>query len=107
MIAFGTPHDSDNTESKLLECMKDCFQHQRVYLQTHYRGNQTPNVLHLVFTNEETMIEGVDLISHWAKVAIVDYCFCSNAIASEIIQLQPNKYTVKGIMTKMGTKLEV
>ncbi len=65
--AFNTPHDSDSIESKFLECIKDCFLHQHVYSPTHYRGNQTANVLDLVFTNEETMIEGVDLISPLGK----------------------------------------
>ena len=44
---------------KYLETTRDCFLHQHVQVPTHYRSDQTPNCLDLIFTNEEEMISEI------------------------------------------------
>ena len=44
---------------KFLETTRDCFLHQHVQVPTHYRSDQTPNCLDLIFTNEEEMISEI------------------------------------------------
>ena len=46
--------------SKFLEAIRDSYLHQHTRNPTHFRGDQTPNVLDLIFTNEETMINDID-----------------------------------------------
>ena len=48
------------TEQSFLEAFRDCFLHQHVREPTHHRGAQTANILDLVLTNEEHMIDNVE-----------------------------------------------
>ena len=42
-----------------MEAIRDSFFVQHVVKSTHYRGDQTANVLDLVFTNEQEMIDNI------------------------------------------------
>jgi exonuclease III len=55
----STPPDVRQRATQFMEAVRDSFMVQHVKDPTHYRGNQTPNLLDLVFTNEEGMISKV------------------------------------------------
>ena len=40
-----------------MEAVRDAFLFQHVADPTHYRGDQTPNTLDLIFTNEDKMVK--------------------------------------------------
>ena len=45
--------------SKFMDAVRDCFLVQHVRKPTHFRAEQTPNVLDLIFNSEEAMVGGV------------------------------------------------
>ena len=66
-----TPQSNSNSLAwKFTECVRDCFLHQHVKDPTHSRQNQAENILDLVFTNEEGM---VDVIQHDAPLGKSDH----------------------------------
>lgn len=50
----------DHQSSKFIEKIMDNFLYQHVNKPTRYRGEETPNILDLVFTNEAGMIDSID-----------------------------------------------
>ena len=56
-----TPANVNNVATKFMECLRDCFLYQHVKDPTHYRGCQKPNTLHLIITNEEGMVDKIEL----------------------------------------------
>ena len=50
-----------------LECTKDCFVYQHVKEATHHRHGQNANILDLIFTNEECMINDLRLTAPLGK----------------------------------------
>ncbi len=54
-----SPPDSHNKATKFMEATRDAFLTQHVTEPTHFRGNQIPNTLDLIFTNEDNMITKV------------------------------------------------
>ncbi len=54
-----SPSDPYHRATTFLESIRDCFLCQHVRDPTHFRVNQTPNTLDLVFTNEEDMLQEV------------------------------------------------
>lgn len=57
--------DQKHVAAVFLETVRDTFLFQHVTEPTHYRGDNTPNVLDLVFSNEEAMIRN---LSHCAPL---------------------------------------
>ena len=51
--------NSSSLALKFMDCVRDCFLHQHVKKPTHSRINQAENVLDLVLTNEEGMVDGM------------------------------------------------
>jgi hypothetical protein len=51
-----TPKDCNHPAAKFVEAVRDSFLVQHVQKPTHVRGDQTPNVLDLIFTSEEAMV---------------------------------------------------
>ncbi len=49
----------DHVATVFLEAIQDCFLFQNVQHPTHYRANQDPTLIDLLFTNEEDMIYGI------------------------------------------------
>ena len=43
--------------NSIVECLRDCFLTRHVMQPTHKRGDQQANILDLILTNEDTMIE--------------------------------------------------
>ena len=55
-----TPANPHHPATLFMECLRDCFLFQHVKIPTHHRQDQTANVLDLVMTNEEGMVEGME-----------------------------------------------
>jgi hypothetical protein len=53
----SSPGDGNHPASLFLESVRDSFVIQNISKPTHFRGKQTPNILDLVFTSEESMID--------------------------------------------------
>ena len=47
----------DHPSHDFLTCVQDCFLFQHVYEPTHYRALQKANILDLILTNEESMVD--------------------------------------------------
>ncbi len=60
-----SPQDPNNKAARFMEATRDAFLTQHVLDPTHFRNNQVPNVLDLVFTNEDNMIS---IIEHLAPL---------------------------------------
>ena len=52
-----SPPDGNHPASLFMDSARDAFLTQHVTEPTHYRGNNTPNTLDLIFTNEEGVLE--------------------------------------------------
>ena len=48
---------------KFIECVRDCYLFQHILEPTRKRGNDTPHVLDLVFTNEENMVKDLEYLA--------------------------------------------
>lgn len=53
-----------DTAHKFIESTRDAFLYQHIEEPTRYRANQTPNILDLIFTNEEGMVDNLDYGPH-------------------------------------------
>ena len=58
---------TDSKEYKFLECVQDNFLYQHVIKPTRWRGDDTPNTLDLILTNEENMVTGLEYQSPLGK----------------------------------------
>ena len=56
----SSPTNTDHPAAKFMEAVRDSFLIQHVMDPTHYRADQTPHVLDLVFSNGEEMIEEIN-----------------------------------------------
>ena len=54
-----SPRDDSHLASKFMDAVRDSFLVQHVRKPTHFRAEQTPNVLDLIFTSEEAMVGDV------------------------------------------------
>ena len=54
-----SPEHPEDKATLFLEAVRDAFLFQHVKQPTHYRGEQTPNILDLVMSNEEDMVPQV------------------------------------------------
>lgn len=71
-IDWNTWYSENDKESELfIECVRDSYLHQHITTPTRSRLHQGPNVLDLVFTNEEDMIKDVTYESPLGKS---DHC---------------------------------
>jgi len=55
-----TPRDENSKSSRFMEAVRDSFLFQHVQEPTHYRGQETPHLLDLVFSNEEGMVRDLE-----------------------------------------------
>ena len=51
-----SPRDDSPPASKFMDAVRDSFLVQHVRKPTHFRAEQTPNVLDLIFTSEEALV---------------------------------------------------
>ena len=84
----SSPVDLHHKASVFLETVWDVFLYQHVKQPTHFRGDQTPNILDLVFTNEEGMVE--DLVhqaplgkSHHQVLKFDNVCYMEKSSKSK------------------------
>ena len=54
-----SPTDGNHPASLFMEAVRDSFLVQHVIEPTHYRGDNTPNTLDLIFTNESGMLDSL------------------------------------------------
>ena len=54
-----SPRDDSHPASKFMDAVRDSFLVQHVRKPTHFRAEQTPNVLDLIFTSEKAMVGDV------------------------------------------------
>eukprot|EP00112_Aurelia_sp_Birch-Aquarium-sp1_P011593 Seg2436.1 transcript_id=Seg2436.1/GoldUCD/mRNA.D3Y31 product="LINE-1 reverse transcriptase" protein_id=Seg2436.1/GoldUCD/D3Y31 len=85
----STAFDSNHKASKFLERIKDCYLYQHVTEPTHHRENQHPNILDLVFTNEENMIQSILMKSplgksHHSGLSFIFQCYQIDGSTSQM-----------------------
>ena len=73
-----SPPDSNHPSTIFMEAVRESFLTQHVTEPTHYRGNNTPNTLGLIFTNEEDMIEKLKYLAPIGKShhSLLNFNFC-------------------------------
>jgi hypothetical protein len=54
-----SPASSNHRATIFMDTIRDTFLHQHVIKHTHYRGEQQPTLIDLVFTNEEFMVKNL------------------------------------------------
>ena len=60
--------DSNNEATKFMEATRGSFLTQHITEPTHFRGNQVPSTLDLMFINEDNMIAKVFHLAPIAKI---------------------------------------
>ena len=68
-ISWTTNHDEHSKENKFIETIRSCYLHQHLVQPTRRRGNDTPSLLDLLFTDE---IMQVSDITHHAPLGKSD-----------------------------------
>lgn len=63
--------DFDSDEGRFVECVKDCFLYQHILEPTRARLHNNPNILDLLFTNEEG---AVDNLMYQSPLGKSDHC---------------------------------
>ncbi len=96
-----TPADVNHVASKFMECLRDCFLYQHVKDPTHYRGSQKPNTLDLLITNEEGMVDNIELNAPIGKSHHVCMNFEFNCYIDPVQSHQPKYIYHKGDYTNM------
>jgi len=84
-----------SSDYKFVEAMKNCFLFQHVTQPTRYRYDQTPNVLDLIFTNEENMVTDLKVLAPLGKsdhgvLSFTLHCYIETDI-TEVSRRQYNK----------------
>lgn len=71
------PNSVAHPAFQFVECLRDCFFYQHVQEPTHERGADKPNVLDLIITNEENMVQNINYEAPLGKshhnILIFDY----------------------------------
>ena len=81
-----------------LETVRENYLYQHVVEPTHFRGDQNPNILDLIFTNEENVFENIEVDapvgkSHHAVLTFQINCYCENIqYEKEILLLNKGRY---------------
>ena len=103
---------SNLTSSSLIlldfvDTTQDLFLHQHILEPTRYRGNQTPHVLDLVFSNEEGMVSDVSYLPGLGSSDHVCICFNLNCYSERSEDKLPRLTVtcIKLIMWKWGNCL--
>ena len=83
-----SPPRLDHPAMAFKECLRDCYLFQRVKDPTYYRETQTPNTLDLIISNEEGMVDGIELAapigkSHHVVISYRFYCYTEEAKAQQ------------------------
>lgn len=70
--------NENHVSSLLLECIRDCFLYQHVTQPTRFRDGETPSLLDLVLTNEDSMVNSISYMSGLGKSDHVQLTFDYN-----------------------------
>ena len=65
---------TDSPEYKFVDTVQDCFLFQHINKPTRWKGTQKPNILDLILTNEEQMVNNIEYSSPLGKS---DHCMLS------------------------------
>ena len=81
------PQNVNSLGFQFMECVRDCFLTQHVKEPTHRRAEQTANILDLVFSNEEGMVEDLTLeapigMSHHCAIIFNFMCYTCKSRSS-------------------------
>ena len=74
--------DPDSYENQFIECVRDCYFTQHILEPTRQRGRDNPSCLDLVFTNNENLIESIEIMAPLGK--------SDHAIVKHTLNLQTN-----------------
>ena len=100
-INWSLCESSENQEhisSVFLEGIKDCFLFQHVREPTRFREGQTPNILDLILTNEENMVEKIDYLPSLGKSDHVVLSFNFNCFIEKVSSTQKSTTLTREIM---------
>ena len=84
----GTTALGENNPAMLfMEFVRDSFLYQHIDKPTHFRGNQTPTLIDLVFSNEENMVKNVRHLaplgkSHHQRIHFSFMCYTQDSHVS-------------------------
>ena len=81
------------TSQLFLDTFQDLFLFQHIHEPTRYRGDQTPHVLDLVFTNEENMIDNIQYhpgLANSDHVCVIFDLSCYTPTNEDAVQLKYN-----------------
>ena len=59
--------DPDSYENRFIECVRDCYFTQHILEATRQRGTDKPTCLDLLFTNDENLIENIEIMAPLGK----------------------------------------
>ena len=77
--SWTTPHGVESKEAKFIETIKDCFLHQHIGEPTRRRGNDSPSLLDLIFSDEEMQVTDITHLAPLGKSdhSVISFNFCS------------------------------
>ena len=84
-----------------MECLRDCSLFQHIRDPTHYRGSQTPSTLDLIISNEEGMVDGIELTALIGKSHYVVIQFKFDCYIEQVKEQQPRHIYHKGDYNNM------
>ena len=94
-------HSPVKVERNFLKCIGDNYLHQHVTEPTRWRGNDQPNILDLIITNEEDMISCIDYQSPIGKSDHAILVFDFECYAEENVEEFTKKKYYKADYEKM------
>ena len=59
--------DTDSYDNQFIECIRDCYFTQHILEPTRQRGTDRPSCLDLVFTNDENLIDSIEIMAPIGK----------------------------------------
>ena len=60
---WSTPHDNTKEDEQFLEALRDTFFYQHVDEPTRARGTDTPSLIDLILTEEESQVSNISYLS--------------------------------------------
>ena len=90
--------NQEHISSVFLEGIKDCFLFQHVREPTRFREGQTPNILDLILTNEENMVEKIDYLPSLGKSDHLVLSFSFNCFIEKVLSSQKSTTLTREIM---------
>ena len=101
-----TPANENSLGFKLKECIRDSYFTQHVKDFTHRRGSQQPATLDLVLTNEEGMVDTVNIEAPLGKSHHATLVFNLKTYTQELTKTQTRVLYNKGDYDKLRTAIE-